>query len=490
MIVRKCLGMIRLAPAIAVFLAACAVGPDYVKPPAAVPQAYKETEGWKVAEPKDHMIRGKWWEMFNDPQLNTLEEQVNISNQNIVAAEAQFRQAQALVQAARSAYFPTVTVGTSFERSLTSSTVSATRLPVASTSPVSLFSLPVDGIWELDLWGRIRRSVESSRATAQATAADLESVRLSVQAQVAQNYFQLRTLDAQKQLLDETAAAYQKSLELTQNRYNTGVASRADVLQAETQLKTTQAQAIDVGVLRAQLEHAMALLIGKPASDFSIPFAPLAASPPPIPVGLPSELLERRPDIAGAERRMASANAQIGVTVAAYYPTVTLGGSIGLQSTDLSKWLTWPSRFWSYGPALSETVFDGGFRGAQAAQARAVYDATVASYRQTVLTGFMEVEDNLSTLRILEQEAAVQEEAVKAAQQSLAISLNQYRAGIIAYLNVIVAQTTALANQRTALDILGRRMTAAVLLVKALGGGWDTSRLPAADQVTTIQIRR
>lgn len=466
--------------ALMVFLtlaAACTVGPDYVRPPAVVPEAYKEMKGWKVAEPMDHLDRGKWWEIFDDPQLSALEDQVDLSNQNIAGAEAQFRQARALVQAARSAYFPAATIGPSFTRSFQTN-------PSAPTGPLSVYSLPVDVSWEPDLFGRVRRSVESGRATAQATAADLGGVRLTMQAELAQDYFQLRALDAQKQILVETVAAFRKSLELTKNRYAAGVASRADVLQAETQLKSTQAQEIDVGVQRAQLEHAIAVLIGKPASGFSIPFAPLTAFPPPIPVGLPSELLERRPDIAATERRMASANAQIGVATAAFYPTVTLGASGGFQSLDLANWLTWPSRFWSVGAAISETLFEGGLRKAQTEQARAAYDATVASYRQTVLTGFQEVEDNLAALRILEQEAAIQEEAVKAAQDSVVVTMNQYKAGIIAYLNVIVAQAAALNNQRVAVSIQGQRMTAAVLLIKALGGGWTTSALPGPEDVS------
>ncbi len=451
-------------------LTACTVGPDYVRPTAEVPGVYKEMEGWKVAQPKDHLVRGVWWEIFNDPQLNALEEQVNISNQSVMVAEAQFRQARALVQAARASYFPTVTVGASPTRS------SRTGTTGVSPTATSNYMLVADASWEPDLWGRVRRTVEASKASAQATAADLESTRLLVQAELAQDYFLLGVLDGQKQLLDVTVIAFQKTLELTKNRYASGVASRADVLQAETQLKTTQAQAIDVGVQRTQLEHAIALLVGKPASLFSIPVAPLAV-PPTVPVGVPSELLERRPDIAGAERRVAATNAQIGVAVAAYYPTVTLSASGGFEGSSLTKWLTWPSRFWSVGPGISETVFDGGLRRAQTAAARAVYDGTVASYRQTVLTGFQEVEDNLAALRILEEEAKVQDEAVKAAQQSVTFTTNQYKAGTVSYLNVLVAQTIALNNEITALGILSRRMTASVLLVKALGGGWNVSSL-------------
>ncbi len=495
-------------------LTACTVGPDYVKPPAVIPQAYKEAEGWKVAQPRDHLIRGAWWEIFKDPELNALEEQVNISNQNVAAAEAQFMQARALVQVARAAYYPTVTGGTSYTRSLRSSTVSTApgttsssgsstghgsgkppAKPSASSGtsmtpvPISDYRLPFDLSWEIDLWGKVRRTVEANTASAQASAADLEGVRLSMQAQLAQDYFQLRILDAEKQLLDATVAAYQKFSELTKNRYAGGVASRADVLSAETQLKTTQAQAIDIGVQRSQMEHAIALLCGKPPALFFIPVRPLAALPPVIPEAIPSELLERRPDIAAAERRMAGANAQIGVAVAAYYPSITLTGSGGFESSILSKWLTWPSHFWSVGAAISEVLFEGGLRRAQTAQARAAYEANVAAYRETVLTGFQEVEDNLAALRILEEEAGVQEEAVKAAQESVRVTTNQYKAGTVSYLNVTVAQATALGNQRTSLDILGRRMAASVLLVKALGGGWDASVLPTADDLHHSQSR-
>ena len=468
--------LVALAGVLMVFTA-CTVGPNYVKLPAQVPESYKELEGWKVAQPKDHLIREAWWKIFNDPQLNELEEQVNISNQNVAVAEAQFRQARALVWAARAAYFPTVTVGASFTRSRGSSNVGGAT--GATTGATSDYLLLADASWEPDLWGRVRRAVEASKASAQASAADLESTRLLVQAELAQDYFQLHTLDAQKQLLDETVIAFQKSLELTKNRYAAGVASKGDVLLADTQLKVTQAQAIDIGVQRAQFEHAIALLVGKPASVFSIPFAPLTVVPPPIPIGIPSELLERRPDIAAAERRMAAANAQIGVAVAAYYPTVTLSASGGFQGSSLSKWLTWPSRFWSVEPGISETVFDGGLRRAQTAQARAAYDANVAFYRQTILVGFQEVEDNLAALRILEEESKAQDEAVKAARQSLAVVLNQYKAGTANYLAVIVVQAALLNNEKTAVDILGRRISAATLLIKALGGGWDVSALPS-----------
>jgi NodT family efflux transporter outer membrane factor (OMF) lipoprotein len=326
--------------------------------------------------------------------------------------------------------------------------------------------------------------VEGSRASAQASAADIETLRLSVQGQLAVNYFQLRALDAQRQLLDATIAAYGKSLDLTKNRYAGGVASKTDVAQADTQLKSTQAQALDTGVQRAQLEHAVALLVGKPASTFSIPVAPLAAVPPAVPVGVPSEVLERRPDIAAAERRVAAANAQIGVAQAAFYPSLMLSASGGFESANFSRWLTLPSRFWALGPALAQTLFDGGLRRAQTEQARAAYDATVAAYRQTVLAGFQEVEDNLAALRILEQESRVQDEALRSARESMGLALNQYKAGTIDYLSVVIVQAALLTNERTAVDILNRRMAASVQLVKALGGGWDLAALPGSKEVS------
>jgi NodT family efflux transporter outer membrane factor (OMF) lipoprotein len=457
-------------PAAALALAACTAGPDYVRPKVDAPAAFKEAGEWQAAQPRDGAARGKWWEIYGDTQLNALIEQLAVSNQSLLAAQAQYRAASALVEAARASWFPTVSASASATRSRPS----ATTGPVAgaSTSTRTLYSLPVNASWEADLWGRIDRTVESSRAAAQASAADLENVRLSLQAQLAQNYFQLRALDAQRQLLDSTVEAYAKSLEMTRNRYAAGVVSRADVAQAETQLKSTQAQAIDIGVQRAQLEHAIAVLLGKPPAELTLAAAPLSAAPPVIPPGLPAQLLERRPDIAAAERRMAAANAQIGVARAAYFPTVTLSASYGLQSASRSDWLTAPSRFWSLGPALAETLFDGGRRAALGDEAVANYDASVANYRASVIAAFREVEDNLAALRLLEQEAAVQDDAVRAAEQALELTLNQYRAGTVAFLQVVVAQTAALANRRAAADILGRRAAASVLLVKALGGGW------------------
>ncbi len=472
----------------------CSVGPDYVRPPTAAPEAYKENAGWKVAQPRDELPRGRWWEVYNDSQLNTLVEQVDISNQNIAAAEANFRQALALIRVARAAYFPKVTGGPSWSRFSRSENILSSNRNLAgasgigatqgniSTAPgntLSDYLLNFNASWELDIWGKVRRSVEASKASAGAAAANLEVARLSAQATLAQSYFQLRALDEQKRLLNDNAAAFQKILDRTKNRYASGVAARNDIALAETQLKNTQAQAIDLGVQRAQLEHAIATLLGKAASVFSIPVAKTPLRIPAIPAGVPSELLERRPDIAAAERNMAAANAQIGVAIAAYYPTITLSSTGGFEASTLPLWFTWPSRFWSLGAAAAETIFQGGALLAQTDAARAAYDATVATYRQTVLTGFQEVEDNLAALRILEQEAQVQDEAVKAAQLSVTLSNNQYQAGTISTLDLLVVVTNARNNERTAVTILGNRLSASVLLIKALGGGWKASDLPA-----------
>ena len=470
-------------------LGACTVGPKYHKPTVPTPPVYKERgpvaseqeAGWKTAQPgDDHMTRGKWWETFNDPQLNALEEQVNISNQNLKVAEAQFRQARALVRSNRAAYYPTISTGPS----ITATHPSANRsIRTVRAGTFADYVFPMDLSYEADAWGRVRQTVEESRANAQAAAADLETIRLSLQAELAVDYFEMRALDSQKQLLDSTVAAYEKALELTTNRYKSGVASGAEVAQAETQLETTQAQAIDLGVQRAEFEHAVAVLVGQPASDFSAQAAPITLRLPEIPVGLPSELLERRPDIAAAERRVAAANAQIGVAKTAYFPVLTLAGSSGFESTAISDWLSWPSRLWSVGPSLVETLFDGGRRRALSEQAQAAYEATVASYRESVLTAFQEVEDNLAAMRILADEDQKQEAAVKAAQRSLALSLNRYKGGVVSYLEVVTAQSAALANERAAVDVSRRRMAASVQLVKALGGGWEASNLPTAQNL-------
>jgi NodT family efflux transporter outer membrane factor (OMF) lipoprotein len=431
-------------------------------------------EGWKRAEPRDALARGKWWEMFGDRELDALAARVEVSNQNIQLAAAQFRVAQALTEQARAGLFPTVSAGTSVIRS---KSPSLSNQPNFANGAVDNFNLNLTASWEIDLWGRVRRSIEAGEANWQASAADLESVQLSAQAAVAQNYLALRIVDVQRRVLEDTVAAYQRTLELTRNRYAAGVAARVDVVQAEVQLKSAQAQLVDIGVDRALLEHAIASLIGEPASTFSIPRAPLTAVLPTIPVGVPSELLERRPDIAAAERSVAAANAQIGVAQAAFYPTLTLSGAGGFRSTSFADWLTTPSRFWSLGASLAQIVFDGGLRRAVSDQAIAAYDGQVAAYRQTVLTGFQDVEDNLASLRILEEEARYQDEAAEGARLSVELTENQYKAGIVSFLNVIAAQTIALNNERTAVNIQGRRLVASVLLVKALGGGWNADAL-------------
>jgi NodT family efflux transporter outer membrane factor (OMF) lipoprotein len=476
-------------------LSACTVGPKYTKPPAPVPAAYKELaanptqqmKGWKTAQPQDQVIRGKWWEIFNDPQLNGLEERVEVSNQNLKVAEAQFRQARALVRFYRAGYYPTLTVGPS---------ITGERFSVNSPLFSSLegkvygdYVLPFDLSYEADVWGRIRRSVEAARASAQASAGDLETVKLSIHAELAADYFELRGLDAQKRLLDSTAVAYQKALDLTTNRYNGGLAAKVEVAQAETQLEATQAQALDVGVQRAQYEHAIALLVGQPASTFSLPFLPIRTPPPKIPVGLPSELLERRPDIAAAERRVAAANAQIGVARAAFFPTILLSASGGFEGSGITNWLSWPSRMWAVGPSLVQIIYDAGSRRAVSEQAQAAYDANVASYREGVLTAFQEVEDNLAALRILDEESKKQDQAVEAAERSLALSTNRYKGGLVTYLEVVTAQSAALTNERTAVEILTRRMNASVLLVKALGGGWSVSNLPQVSGHDVLQSK-
>ena len=447
------------------------------------PETFKETDDWKFARPKDDVIRGKWWEIFNDSQLNTLEEQVNISNQNIALADANFRAARAVVKESRSQYFPTVTTSPSIIVSRSSSRT--TQSNISAGRVVTDYSLPFDASWEPDLWGRIRNTVSASASEAQATAADLENVRLSVQAELAFDYYELRSIDAQKQLLDSTVVAYQQNLDLTRVRFQTGIASDEDVAQAETQLETTQAQATDLGIERAQLEHAIALLTGQPASTFSLSVAALQAEPPPIPIGLPSQLLERRPDIAASERRVAEANAQIGVTKAAFFPALTLNGAAGFASTALTSWFTWPARFFSLGPTLSQTLFDKGKRAAANEQAHAEYDGTVANYRQTVLTAFQEVEDNLAALRILSRELEQQDAAVKSSERTLSLANERYRTGIDSYLNVITAQTTLLTNQRTAVNLRMQQITASVELIKALGGGWNASHLPTPKELTT-----
>ena len=471
------LGTTAATAAALLLLAGCTVGPRYSRPSVPVPPSYKESGNWKQAQPSDQNLGGKWWEVFNDPRLNQLEQRVEISNQNLKAAEAQFAQAQALVRYYRADYYPTVTAGAAATRIHTSDN-RPPQTSVFSGITYNDFALPLQLSYQVDAWGRVRRTVESSREQAQASAADLAAVNLSMQAEVALDYFQARSLDAEEKLLTSTVKDYESALQLTQNRFHGGLASALDVEQAQTQLESTRAQAIDVGVARAQYEHALATLVGEPASTFTLPPLPLKTPPPPIPAGVPSELLERRPDIAASERRMASANAQIGVAKAAYYPTIFLQGTGGFESGVITTLLSGPSTLWSVGPAAAETLLDFGRRKAINQQAQAAYDQTVANYRQTVLTGFQQVEDNLAALRILEQEARTQDAAVAAAQQALTTSTNRYKGGVTSYLEVITAQSAALSNETTAVNILGRRMTASILLIEALGGGWNTSALP------------
>jgi NodT family efflux transporter outer membrane factor (OMF) lipoprotein len=476
---------ITLAAAPLVLLSACAVGPDYVKPSADIPPAFKEQAGWKIAQPADTAIPAKWWEIYNDPVLNALEEQVSISNQTLIQAEAQYRQARALVQSSQASYYPTVTGTVSNSRAggLSSSSRSTSTSSVAPPSNTDLLS--VNASWEPDLWGHVRRTVEANASSAQASAAELQALRLSTQAQLAQDYFQLRNQDADRQLYDKTVIDYKKSLELTQNQYKSGIVTKGTVVLADTQLKQTEAAAIDFDVARAQMEHAIALLVGKPASTFSIaPVDNFDTPVPALPLGLPSALLERRPDIANAERLVAAANAQIGVAKSAYFPSLTLAATGGYESGGLARWISLPNRLWSVGPSLAETLFDGGLREANTKQAIATYDADVASYRNTVLAAFQEVEDYVAALRIYEQEAKKQEEAVALSRRSVELEINQYKAGIVTYLDVITVENTALTNERTYVDLLNKRLAANVLLVKALGGGWDVAQLPDVKTVS------
>jgi len=461
-------------------LAGCTVGPNYRRPSTPAPLSFKEPlpPGWKQAEPGGAFVYGKWWEIYNDPALNALEEQVSISNQSVMQAEAQYREARAAVREARSALFPTVSAGLGITNAhaggASNTTTSSTR---------SSFNLPFNVAWEPDLWGNIRRGVTGNIAIAQATSADLDNVRLLFQAELAQDYFQLHGIDGEADLLQRTASSYDEYLTLTKNRYAAGVASDLDVAQAESQLYSTQSAFIDLGQQRAQLEHAIAILIGKPPVEVDVAAAPLTTPPPPVPIGLPSDLLERRPDIASAERRVAAANEQIGIAMAAYYPVLTLSGDIGLEASSIAKWFTWPSRFWSVGPQLSQTLFDAGRRRSIVAQQQAAYDATVAGYRQNVLTALQQVEDNLAALRVLSTESDSVQQTIQSADRALNISSAQYRAGTTSYLTVITTQATLLGAQRTAVELLARRLTASVLLVEALGGGWDSSRLPTRQDV-------
>jgi NodT family efflux transporter outer membrane factor (OMF) lipoprotein len=475
-----------IAFSISVLLSGCTVGPKYVKPTVPVtpafkeqpPDSFKESDIWKHAQPSDLALRGKWWEVFSEPQLNGLEEALTISNQDLKVAEARFRQARATAGFNRSAEFPTI----STSPGIVNERLSANQ-PYFPRSSVNggtgSFILPVDLSYEVDLWGRVRRTVSASREEAQASAADLQTANLSLHAELAVDYFELRTADAQQQLLDETVKVYADALRLTRNRFEGGAAPKSDVAQAQTQLNGVRVLDTDIGVVRAQYEHAIAILVGKPPAEFNIPRAPEAVLQlPVIPVGVPATLLERRPDIAAAERRVAEANDQIGIARAAFFPSLILGGTAGFQGTSITDWFNWPSRLWAIGTQMSQTVFDAGRRRAVSEGAAANYDGTVASYRQTTLTAFQEVEDNLAALRILEKEAQEQRDTTASASESLRLFANRYEGGVDNYLQVITAQTVLLANQRNDIDILRRRIDASVLLVKAIGGGWDASQLP------------
>lgn len=468
--------------ALALAACGCMKGPVYQRPVAAVPQSFKEPppEGWKEAQPNDGVIRGKWWEIFGDPGLNALEEQVDISNQNVLQTEAQFRQAEAAVRVARSALFPTVAATSSV-----SGSQSSARLIGSEGRYMALgnYTLPITASYTADVWGAVHRSVTASANSAQSLGAALENVRLLYQAELAQDYFQMHGLDGDYALLAATVDSYREYLQLTRARFAGGIASDNDVSEAETQLYTTQAQLTDVDVERSQLEHAIAVLIGKPPAELSVPRSPIRVGPPRIPVGLPSTLLERRPDIADAERQAAAANQQIGIAQAAFFPALTFSVTAGLESTSFWNWITWPSRFWTLGPQLSQILFDAGKRKAQVDEAQAAYDGAAANYRQSVLTAFQQVEDNLSALRVMEQESAVSEEAVKSARRSVEVSTAQYKGGTGNYLQVITVQTIELADERSLVDLRTRRMMASVALVQALGGGWDASRLPTTHDV-------
>jgi NodT family efflux transporter outer membrane factor (OMF) lipoprotein len=490
-----------LALCIIALLSGCNPAPHYSTPsmPApptykeAPPAEYKEVSGWKIAEPGDDKIRAKWWEMYNDPRLNELEEQVKISNQSIAQAEANFRAARAVVLQARAALFPTVTASPSItynrfpsvqgavsQASSTGISSSAAVAPGAYTE----FSLPIDVTYTVDFWHKIRNTVAADAFTAQANAADVATALLSTQSELAQDYFEVRALDQERAIMQDTVRTYQQTLELTITLSAAGIDSDQDVAQAKTQLDTATAQATDLGVSRAQYEHAIATLIGKPPAEFSLPVGTFVPNPPAVPVGLPSTLLERRPDIAAAERQVAAANSQIGVAKAAYYPTLTLNAAGGFESTNIATWFSLPNRFWSLGPTLAETLFDAGARRGATEQARANYDAAVANYRQTALTDFQAVEDNLAALRILAEEVGQQHGAVDSSQYYLNLSLTRFQAGIDSYLNVMTAQTTLLTNRLTEVQIQLRQMTSSVNLIMGLGGGWDVSELPAVRVVS------
>ncbi|HKD07327.1 MAG TPA: efflux transporter outer membrane subunit [Bryobacteraceae bacterium] len=463
-----------------ILCSACAVGPKYQRPVAPATPSFKEMAGsdeWKTATPSDGQLKGKWWEIFNDPQLNELEERVSTGNFTVKQMEAQFRASRALVLGARANYYPTI--GASPSVGVTGVGGNGSRLGGTTGS----FSIPFSATWVPDLWGRVRLAVEAANANAQVSAADLENARLALQATLASDYFNLIGTDMEIALLQDTIKAYETYLTLTQNRYAGGVAAKSDVTLAQTQLFTTQANMTDLQVTRNQLEHAIAVTTGRAPAELSIPAGRIAGSPPPIPVAVPSTLLERRPDISAQERLIAAANANIGIAETAYYPTLSISASAALTNSSFANLFTWASRVWSVGPTLSQTLFDFGRRHATVENAEAIYDASVAAYRETVLSAFQQVEDNLSALRVLAQESEQQAAAVEAANTSLTLETDRYKAGTDSYLNVITTQTIALSDQREQVTLLQRRMVAAVNLIVALGGGWDASALPNPDQI-------
>jgi NodT family efflux transporter outer membrane factor (OMF) lipoprotein len=486
------------AAVLTVVLSGCVVGPKYHAPAPQAPTVYKElpdhsqgAEGWQVAQPGDAKVRGKWWEIFNDSELNALEEQLDINNQNIKQYFENFMEARAVVREARSQYFPTLSVAPSFTRSRTSGNLSSTPVSTSGSGSTAtpqlqstLYSMPLEASWEPDLWGKVRNTVRQAQYAAQVSAADLENERLTEQASLAEYFFEIRGQDKLQQIYDDTVAADQKALDLTRSLYETGIDDQISVVEAQTTLQSAQAGATNVGVARAQYEHAIAVLLGKAASNFSIPVKPMTVAPPPVPVGVPSELLERRPDIAAAERTMAEANASIGIAYAAYYPNLTLSAEGGFESSAISKWFDWPSRFWSIGASLPETIFDAGLRRATVQQYVATYNADLAAYRQTVLTAFQQVEDGLAEVRILSKEIQQEQQAVESAQLYLKLEQARYDTGIDPYVDVLIAQTTVLADQQTLNALQVEQMTYAVALVGALGGGWDRSQLPSPNQVT------
>jgi NodT family efflux transporter outer membrane factor (OMF) lipoprotein len=485
-----------VTPAITMLLlTGCMVGPKYQAPApsanaTAPPVTYKEsptqfqdTDGWKVAQPQDAMLHGKWWEIYGDPELNALEDQLNIDNQNIKQFFENFMTARTLIAEARSQLYPTATIGASYTRSRSSSNLgtSGTANPGHESS---LGSLPADISWEPDLWGKIRNTIHEQQYNAQLSEADLENEKLTEQASLAAFFFEIRGQDALQQLLNDTVEADRKAVELARARYETGVDQRLSLVEAEATLQAVQSQAINLGVARAQFEHAIAVLVGANPSQFSIPVKPLLTDAPAIPLGMPSGLLERRPDVAAAERKLAAANAQIGIAYAAYYPTLTLGASGGFDSSTWKHLFDWPSRVWSIGPSVSETVYDGGLRRATVNQFITTYNADVATYRQTVLTAFQQVEDSLAAVRLLSQQILKQQQAVASSQEALKLETARYETGVDPYLNVVTLQTTLLSNQETLASLHVLEMTNSVTLIEALGGGWDRTQLPTPAEVS------